>query len=322
MDTRGREAWAKDPHEHVVSAMHAPWYASWVRAPASSASTVPLALLLALACWLAIVGPARAAMLGPFVEASLWAGPPHEPKRTASFPVGTLPGTFSVDDRGAARLSIPLDVPPAARGLEPALSLEHDSQIGNGPLGVGWSLAGQSAISRCTKTLAEDGEVAPIRMTHDDALCLDGRRLMLVEGTAFEPGAVYRSKHDDFARVRVIASRDVDGPACHDGFAFEVDRPDHTIATYGCTRDATVMTHLGARSWALSRVRDRFGNYADYHYHAALEPVLDQQGAWLGDADVDHRLTSIGYGAHLDLHPPTRHVRFDWEPLPDPTSGF
>lgn len=42
MDTRGREAWAKDQHEYVVAALHAPWYASWVRARVSSASTVSL----------------------------------------------------------------------------------------------------------------------------------------------------------------------------------------------------------------------------------------------------------------------------------------
>ncbi len=88
-----------------------------------------------------------------------------QPQRTPSAPVGTIPANFRVDDRGSAQLSIPIEVPPAARGVQPQLSLEYDSQLGNGPLGVGWRLGGLSAITRCNHNLAEDGEVAAVRMS-------------------------------------------------------------------------------------------------------------------------------------------------------------
>src|SRR5690606_29973437 len=65
-----------------------------------------LALLVALACWISIAPWARATSLAPLLlQQTLWAAPiPGDPtpKRTPSSAVGTLPGTFVVDDGGAA----------------------------------------------------------------------------------------------------------------------------------------------------------------------------------------------------------------------------
>ncbi|KIG13001.1 Rhs family protein [Enhygromyxa salina] len=284
-------------------------------------------VLLVLAAWLCVAPQARATPLsGSLLHASLFAGPnggDPEPHRSASSPVGTLPGSFVVDDHGAARYSIPIQLPPAARGLEPTLSLDYDSQRGDGPLGVGWSLGGSSVITRCGHTLAEDGEVTPVRMTNEDGLCLDGQRLTLIDGAPFELGATYRPKRDDFSRVRVVAQLDENGSnTCHGGFGLELRRRDGTIATYGCRRDATVSTHLGARTWALSQVRDRFGNFVDYRYIYETAAVTDAQGQLLGEADVEHYISTISYGAHAQLHTSTRHVRLDWEPRPDPWHGY
>ncbi|WP_146158767.1 hypothetical protein, partial [Enhygromyxa salina] len=92
-------------------------------------------VLLVLAAWLCVAPQARATPLsGSLLHAALFAGPnagDPEPRRTASSPVGTLPGSFVVNDHGAARYSIPIQLPPAARGLEPSLSLEYDSQRGD-----------------------------------------------------------------------------------------------------------------------------------------------------------------------------------------------
>jgi hypothetical protein len=253
-------------------------------------------------------------------QQTLVAGPNQgnpEPQRTPSTPIGTIPGSIRVDDSGAARVSIPIKVPPAARGMQPELSLEYNSQLGDGPLGVGWMLGGQSAVTRCGHTLADDGAVAPVRMTDHDGLCLGGERLMLIEGTAFTVGAVYRPKRDDFTRVEIIGAGIATANACHGGYGFEARRRDGSIAIYGCSRDATIMTHLGPHTWALSSERDRFGNAIDYHYNYETEPV---DGG--GQADVEHYLSTISYGAHLDLHAATRHVRLEWEPRPDASIGY
>ncbi|MFD0360698.1 SpvB/TcaC N-terminal domain-containing protein [Nocardia sp. GCM10030253] len=65
---------------------------------------------------------------------------------------------------GTASASIPLGVSPGRRGFGPALSLNYDSGIGNGPMGLGWRL-GLSAITRKTDkgipTYRDGGEVDP-----------------------------------------------------------------------------------------------------------------------------------------------------------------
>jgi len=249
---------------------------------------------------------------------------PHDPlpNKTASTPVGTIPATFRVDDSGAARVSIPIEVPPAARGVQPQLSLEYDSQLGNGPLGVGWQLGGLSAITRCAHSLAVDGEVSAVRMTNDDGLCLDGERLMLTAGGEFEVGAVYRPRRDDLTQIRGVAvAASETSTACH-GLGFEARRRDGSIVTYGCRRDAVIQTHLGVHTWMIAQIRDRFGNTIDYRYSADSVPVTNNQEQLLGEADVDHVLVAIDYGGHLDLHPSTRSIRLDWEARPDPASGY
>src|SRR5438552_3591009 len=50
---------------------------------------------------------------------------------------------------GTASLSVPLPLPGGRSGFGPALALSYDSGMGNGPIGLGWSL-GLPAITRKT----------------------------------------------------------------------------------------------------------------------------------------------------------------------------
>ena len=86
--------------------------------------------------------------------------------------VGSIPGQFSVSPSGAASYSIPIEVPPGINGLKPSLALVYDSQSGNGLLGQGWGLSGLSSISRCSQTLAQDGNIHGVDFTEEDRLCL------------------------------------------------------------------------------------------------------------------------------------------------------
>lgn len=62
---------------------------------------------------------------------------------------GTIPGAFSVTGTGEASYTMPLVSPPGRAGVEPRLALAYSSADGDGVLGMGFSIAGLSAISRC-----------------------------------------------------------------------------------------------------------------------------------------------------------------------------
>jgi len=101
-------------------------------------------------------------------------------------------------------------------GMEPKLALAYDSNRPNGYLGMGWSLQGLSAITRCNKTFAQDGEAKSIQFDETDRFCVDGQRLVLVNGddgySYGHVGAVYRKEIDDFTKY-VQHGGGVTGPA-------------------------------------------------------------------------------------------------------------
>jgi Salmonella virulence plasmid 65kDa B protein len=113
----------------------------------------------------------------------------------------TTAGQFSVTESGAATYSIPLQVPPGIAGMEPRLSLNYSSQGGNGLLGVGWSLGGLSAISRCPQTQGQDGNRSGVDLTAADRFCMDGQRLMLVAGSYGLAGSEYRTERESFSKI-------------------------------------------------------------------------------------------------------------------------
>src|SRR5262249_23593408 len=111
------------------------------------------------------------------------------------------PGGFRVSETGAAVYEIPIKVPPGTAGMEPKLSLVYNSQQGNAVLGMGWSLSGLSAITRCPRTLAQDGISGNVNYDWDDRFCLDGQRLIAISGVYGQDGTEYRTERESFSRI-------------------------------------------------------------------------------------------------------------------------
>src|SRR5262245_11307161 len=108
---------------------------------------------------------------------------------------GSMPGSWRVTESGAAEYRIPIRVPPGIAGMEPKLALVYNSQAGNGLLGVGWSLEGLSVITRCPRTMAQDGVRGGVNYDADDRFCLDGQRLMAISATE------YRTERESFSKI-------------------------------------------------------------------------------------------------------------------------
>src|ERR1051325_5647321 len=94
--------------------------------------------------------------------------------RTQTTVAGVTPGSFRVSESGAATYTIPIQVPPGVAGMQPQLALTYNSQAGNGLLGMGWSLSGLSAITRCPRTVAQDGVKGGINYDWEDRSRPDG----------------------------------------------------------------------------------------------------------------------------------------------------
>ena len=154
-------------------------------------------------------------------------------EQTNSDKVGTLAGEFRVAESGAATYSIPLALPPGTAGATPSLALRYNSQRGNGLLGVGWTIDGLSAITRCRQTFAQDGEAKPLMFNDKDRLCLDGERLLRTDRTRIYGAAntTYKTEIDGFLTVTAK------GGSTGQPDYFEVTRKDDSVSTYGATGD-------------------------------------------------------------------------------------
>ncbi len=181
---------------------------------------------------------------------------------------GRTPGLPAVTPGGEAAYSIPLELPAGTAGLTPTLSLEYRHRSAGGSAGVGWHVGGLSRVERCPRTIAQDGQAGPVRQLQSDRFCLDGQRLVAVNGQPYgSPAAEYRTEVESYARIRSAGTAGT-GPQ-----QFVMETADRLVLEYGATADSRIdvggMWTAGsatARVWALNRIRDRAGNTIDFHY--------------------------------------------------------
>lgn len=225
--------------------------------------------------------------------------------RSESAAIGRLNGAFSVSHEGAARYTIPLEAAPGRRGTQPNLSLAYDSSRGSSLLGVGWSLTGLSQVHRCSRDRARDGLILPVAFDDKDPLCLDGQRLVAIDGDYGQDGTFYRTEKDSFVGVEQV------GDLGDYESLFTVYGSDGRTRTYGGTEDSLVLGADAPRSWALRVVRDRWDNTTTYEYDYDIETLL--YGA--DSNTIDHRPSVIRYaGGNGEAE---RRVEFIYGDLPE-----
>lgn len=177
--------------------------------------------------------------------------------------VGRTAGSFAVSPTGAATYSIPIWTPPGVAGLSPSLALVYSSRSGDGLVGMGWNIAGLSSIARCSRTFAQDSVAGPPGFATTDRFCVDGNRLRGYAGTTYgADGALYQTELADFSLIISHGTTGV-GPAW-----FEVRKKNGLIYEYGNSTSSKIIP-TGAtsiRTWALSKIRDRVGNYIVFDY--------------------------------------------------------
>jgi RHS repeat-associated protein len=249
--------------------------------------------------------------------------------RRPSFPAGSIvratervrvDGSASVSHGGGASFTLPLSVPPGVGGLSPALSVSYTGE-GNGPLGVGMSLSGLSAIVPCNRTVVTDGWAEGVDFD-DDAYCLDGARLVqdledvIMDGLA-DRAMAFRTEGDTFQKI-VAYWEDGGDPQptwftvrSRDGSERRYEPLEGLVATDigppGTITPGTLVNVV----YPLASTKDRSGNRIEYTYAPNPDSWLDYEFSYRIDR-IDYSF--VGHG----LTTPRRWVQFRYESRPDP----
>ena len=183
----------------------------------------------------------------------------------ATSPVGATPGSFAVSPSGAATYSIPIQVPPGVGGMQPNISLNYNSQGGNGIAGVGWGIGGLSAITRCGATIDRDGSKGGVDLTTSDKYCLDGQRIIDINLYSLRTctnGREFRTEIESFNRV-VSCSTQGNGP-----MYFIVTSKNGVTTEYGYENGSQQFAQGNSTvlNWYVNRITDAVGNYMQFFY--------------------------------------------------------
>ncbi len=193
--------------------------------------------------------------------------------------VGRTPGSFAVSNTGAATYTIPIWAPPGPNGLTPKIALTYSSQSGNGVVGVGWNIAGLSAITRCNLTYTEDLAPAPVALSTTDGLCLDGQRLRLTSnaGTYGQPSSTYQTEIANFKNVTASTTAAGTGPAY-----FTVQDRNGVSYIYGNGGNARILAtgSTTALEWLLNEIVDTSGNTIFINYNTGTGTGVPSTISW------------------------------------------
>ncbi|NVJ60924.1 MAG: hypothetical protein HWE27_11070 [Gammaproteobacteria bacterium] len=178
--------------------------------------------------------------------------------------VGSTEANFRVDEFGQAAINVPIFTPAGTAGVAPQVSLNYNSGAGNGVAGLGWSIQGASAITRCPRTDHQDGYRAPVRMDTRDAFCLNGQRLIKTSDGSLKK---YRTEIEDFSEI--TSTQDLgNGP-----YQFIVKTKSGETHYYGGSKNTQFQASnsIKIRAWMIRRIVDVAGNYIEFEYKNAKE---------------------------------------------------
>ena len=184
--------------------------------------------------------------------------------------VQAQPVAFSLGEaqvsNGSFNYTIDIKTPKGIAGLKPALAIGYSSNnTNNGMLGVGFSLSGLSAITKCNEnTFAEYSDGA-----RNYNYCLDGQKLLLVNPaqTYGANGTVYRTEMNNQSKITKTS------------WGWQVHSKDGLIHDYGLNADAT----RGDLSYSISQIRDRFNNQINFNYGGGSDAQYISQISYAGN---------------------------------------
>ncbi len=180
-------------------------------------------------------------------------------------PVGEIPMNSNVAPSGALTITVPIDCYTGIGDAQPHISLVYNSQLGNGIIGMGWSIGGISKINAVYKNIYYDGSAAilspGVMGSISDVYALDGKRLIRSEN-------VYVTASDN---TKVVNITDPKISSINTGFRCYL--PDGSQCTY---------TQTGIKEYSITSFKDKNGNEVTYTYSNDSPVKLLSQITYLG----------------------------------------
>ncbi|MEO6951303.1 MAG: SpvB/TcaC N-terminal domain-containing protein, partial [Polyangia bacterium] len=260
-------------------------------------------LALGATCLLATQRPARAVLGVDDDRSSLPEGP------------GSVNGFADNADvsvaTGGMTYSLPFEVPDGFAGATPSMSLAYSSGSGNGPWGMGWSVA-MPSIERGTAF----GLPA---YTTDDSFYADGsEQLVRVDDT----GATYFEYRARFENAFIRYRWHNPFAAASNGDYWTAELPDGSIRYFGADPAGTIDTlsreqgGAGTFKYGLVASVDALGNRVHYTWQQLVGTANPDRAL---ESVSEPVLASIEYAFHADGTPRNKVV-FGYEERPDAVS--
>ena len=188
----------------------------------------------------------------------------------------------TANNRGSANLQYDFEMPPARNGMAPSLGIQYSSEGGSGWLGEGWNLSVPSITldtrwgvprydtSKETETYLMSGSML-------STMGEDGKMGVAHRGEKMPRKAdrqFYTRQGGDFSRIIRKGSSPAD-------YSWEVTDKQGVKYTYGgegavlkgTITDLSGNTREVISEWKLKRVEETHGDYIEYVYETADEPV-------------------------------------------------
>lgn len=174
---------------------------------------------------------------------------------------GTTDNQVSVGPDGSVGFSIPIRVPPGTAGIEPKLVLAYNSRSGPSAYGYGWSIGGISSVQRGPRNIPEDGAVRGVYLDQQDALYLDGQKLVQVSVKA-DGSREFRTRVDNYSRIHAYDWTN-QGPQ-----RIVVETRSGLKISFGSAKTSRVSQgpNNPILVWLCDRIEDSAGNYMDFAY--------------------------------------------------------
>ncbi|MBI4698550.1 MAG: hypothetical protein HY758_06465 [Nitrospirae bacterium] len=179
---------------------------------------------------------------------------------------------------GAAVTSIPIEVPPGRKGIQPNISLNYNSNGSNGWLGVGWSLD-MGAIQRSNKR--------GVNYTANDYV-------VMASGSTSELvpiGNNYYSPKIEGAFSRYYK---------HPTGGWEVTTKDGVIYYYGSSIASRQDNAIGVFKWCLDKIQDTNGNFMTVTY------IKDQGEIYLDQIDYTGNTAGLSPANYVKIYRESR----------------